>query len=178
MFKDRKEAGQLLAHKVSSYKDHKQAIILALPRGGVVIGNEIAKALHLPLDVICPRKIGAPFNPELAIGAITETGHGIFNDALIAQLGISKAFLEETVEKEKQQALSRRMRGPFCPHYNDMLGQYSPRDAGESRVEGFKTTATRRRRPGCMNRVHRPAMIRSAARRLGARFRPRLRMHS
>lgn len=77
-FKDRVEAGR----KLAGFFDHingKNAVVYALPRGGVVVGTEIAKAIGAPLDLIITRKIGHPFNPEYAIGAITENGHSVFN---------------------------------------------------------------------------------------------------
>lgn len=73
ILKDRLEAGSLLAEKLSKYKD-SDAVIYALPRGGVVVGAKIAKALNLPLDVAISKKIGSPFNPEYAVCAISEGG--------------------------------------------------------------------------------------------------------
>jgi putative phosphoribosyl transferase len=107
LFKDRKEAGVKLAQKLLSYKNQPDTLVLALPRGGVVTGFEVAKALNLPLDVICPRKIGAPFNPELAIGAITETGAGIFNEDLISEFQIPEDYIKRKVAEEKKQAERR-----------------------------------------------------------------------
>ncbi len=72
-FSDRVDAGKRLAAALTDFEG-KNAVVLAIPRGGVVVAYEIAKALNLPLDVIIPRKIGAPDNPELAIGAMTEDG--------------------------------------------------------------------------------------------------------
>ncbi len=109
-FVNRQEAGQQLAQALHSYHQHPETIVIALPRGGVVVGAEVAQALQLPLDVICPRKIGAPFNPELAIGAITETGEGVFSTQLIHELGISESDIKQAVEKEKREALSRLKR--------------------------------------------------------------------
>jgi putative phosphoribosyl transferase len=68
LFRDRREAGRWLAHALSRYKEAKDTIILALPRGGVVVGYEISLALRLPLDVLVTRKLGAPGDPELAMG--------------------------------------------------------------------------------------------------------------
>lgn len=107
MFKDRKDAGKKLAEKLLSYKDSPNTIVLGLPRGGVITAFEVANKLHLPLDVICPRKIGAPFNPELAIGAITETGEGFFNEALIRECHISQEYIQKKVAEEKAQAEHR-----------------------------------------------------------------------
>ena len=85
-FTDRIEAGKRLASALANFAG-KNAIVLAIPRGGVVVGYEIAKALNLPLDVIIPHKIGAPDNPELAIGAMTEDGTIILDDNLITYIG-------------------------------------------------------------------------------------------
>ncbi len=80
-FSNRVDAGKHLAAALSDFKG-KNAVVLAIPRGGVVVGFEIAKALDLPLDVIIPHKIGAPDNPELAIGAMTEDGTTIIDRKL------------------------------------------------------------------------------------------------
>jgi len=81
IFHDRAHAGRDLAARLSSYAGAQDVLLFALPRGGVVVGAEVAKALSLPLDVIITRKFGAPFNPEFAIGAMAETGEAIWNDA-------------------------------------------------------------------------------------------------
>jgi putative phosphoribosyl transferase len=107
IFKDRSEAGQKLAEKLKIYQDKKDTIILALPRGGVVVAYQIAQRLNLPLDLVVPRKIGAPDNEEYAIGAITETGEGIFNEEIIKALGISQAYLKQKVAAEKKEAQRR-----------------------------------------------------------------------
>jgi len=80
---------------------------LALPRGGVVTAFEIAKELNLPLDLVVPRKIGAPDNEEYAIGAITETGEGIFNQEAIDTLGVPQEYLDKKVADEKEEAQRR-----------------------------------------------------------------------
>lgn len=109
IFKNRSDAGQRLAKELSRYRNAPQAIVLGLPRGGVVTAYEIARALGLPLDVTCPRKIGAPFNPELAIGAITETGKTFFNDDVIGQLGVTRDYIAQAMEKEKIRAEERSL---------------------------------------------------------------------
>lgn len=107
MFKNRQEGGrQLLAH-LKAYDNAEQTIVIGLPRGGVVTASEVAKGLHLPLDVMCPRKIGAPFNPELAIGAITEEGQGFLNRELIARLAVTEEHIQKTMAQEKQRAAER-----------------------------------------------------------------------
>lgn len=107
VFIDRNEAGEKLAQALLKYKNAENTIVLGLPRGGVVTAGAFARALNLPLDVTCPRKIGAPFNPELAIGAITETGHGEFNRPLIRQLEVPEEYIKEQIEIEKKQAERR-----------------------------------------------------------------------
>lgn len=99
LYKDRYDAGQQLAEKLLKYKE-ENPIILALPRGGVVLGYEIAKKLNAPLDIIVARKIGAPLQPELGVGAIAPKGVRILNNELIRTLGISELQIEQIIEKE------------------------------------------------------------------------------
>lgn len=106
MFLDRKDAGIKLSEKLSAYKNNTNVIVLALPRGGVVLGSEVAKKLGVPLDIVVPRKIGSPDNPEYAIGAITESGVSIFNEAEKAKT--DPKWLKAKVEKEKLEALRRQ----------------------------------------------------------------------
>jgi putative phosphoribosyl transferase len=106
-FKNRQDAGKQLSEKLAQYKNNSNTIVLGLPRGGVVVAFEIAQALHLPMDIIVPRKIGAPGNPELAIGAITEDGEGIFDERMILDYGVSQDYLTKEIQKEKQEALRR-----------------------------------------------------------------------
>lgn len=105
LFRDRQEAGQKLARILEDFKD-QDAIVLALPRGGVVVGAEIAKALNLPLDIVVTRKIGTPGSEELAIGAIDVDGDSVWDDEAIKN--INKEWLAKEIEKEKQEA-QRRM---------------------------------------------------------------------
>lgn len=107
IFRDRKDAGEKLADLMQSYKQADNTIILGLPRGGVVTAYALANKLDIPLDVTCPRKIGAPFSSELAIGAITETGEGVYNTELIQQLSIPEAYITDVIEKEKKVAQHR-----------------------------------------------------------------------
>ena len=100
LFKDRREAGKRLAEELKSYAG-KDTIVLALPRGGVVIGFEVAKALQVPLDVIITRKIGAPTAPEYAIGAVAENGEVLLNDEEIRLLGISRRYIDEEIRRQK-----------------------------------------------------------------------------
>jgi|HubBroStandDraft_4_1064222.scaffolds.fasta_scaffold122250_2 putative phosphoribosyl transferase len=100
LFKDRRDAGKQLAQRLSRYKDQKDLIVLGLARGGMVTAHELASHLHLPLNVIVVRKIGAPNNEELALGAIAEHGEGIFNEHLITILGIPRDELQKEVERQ------------------------------------------------------------------------------
>jgi predicted phosphoribosyltransferase len=106
-FNDRIDAGKRLASALADFKS-KDGIVLAIPRGGVVVGFEIAKALSLPLDVIIPRKIGAPDNPELAIGAMTEDGTIILDENLVTYLGVPKAYVKEESKRQKTE-IERRL---------------------------------------------------------------------
>jgi predicted phosphoribosyltransferase len=81
---------------------------LAIPRGGVVVGFEVAQALQLPLDVIIPRKIGAPGNSELAIGAMTEFGRAILDENLMVYLNVPHEYVERESETQRQE-IQRRM---------------------------------------------------------------------
>jgi len=99
LFKDRQDAGRQLAEKLMKFKD-ETPIIIALPRGGVVTGYEVSKMLNAPLDVLISRKIGAPFQPELGIGAIAPNNVRTLNLEAIKFLGISKDQIEEIIKRE------------------------------------------------------------------------------
>ena len=107
-FTDRVDAGKRLASALKDFSG-KNGIVLAIPRGGVVVGFEIARALNLPLDVIIPRKIGAPENPELAIGAVAEDGTAILDNQLIKYLGVSKEYVEIETKRQKHE-IGRRLK--------------------------------------------------------------------
>src|SRR3989344_4942968 len=104
-FKDRTEAGELLASQLTSYQDQK-VIVYALPRGGVVTALPIAKKLNAPLDLIIVRKIGHPNFPEYAIGAVAENGHLVLNEKETTQ--INPKYLQEEIKKQRQEAKRRR----------------------------------------------------------------------
>jgi putative phosphoribosyl transferase len=107
-FNDRIEAGKQLAKALLDFKG-KNAIVLAIPRGGVVVGFEIASELELPLDVIIPRKVGAPDNPELAIGAVAEDGTIILDNSLVAYLGVPESFIREESARQRGE-IKRRLK--------------------------------------------------------------------
>lgn len=107
LFEDRKQAGKKLASKLEKFKNRK-VIVLGIPRGGIVIGYEVAKRLQAPLDVVVPRKLRAPNQPELAIGAITEDGNIILNQQLVNSLNVSSDYLEKESERQKLE-IDRRL---------------------------------------------------------------------
>src|SRR6266536_1286786 len=106
-FRDRTEAGKLLAAQLAAYANQQDLIVLALPRGGVPIGFEVAQALHAPLDVIVVRKLGVPGEEELAMGAIASGGVRIVNDEVIRHLSITPEDLEAAAQREEME-LRRR----------------------------------------------------------------------
>lgn len=106
-FDDRKQGGRALAERLSGYKDVRDLIVLALPRGGVPVGFEVARALNAPLDVFVVRKLGVPGQEELAFGAIAHGGAVVYNEPLIAALRISQPVTEGIIEREKLE-LERR----------------------------------------------------------------------
>lgn len=107
-FANRVEAGQRLASALKGVK-FKDGIVLSIPRGGVVVGYEVAQALNLPLDIIVPRKIGAPGNPEYAIGAITEDGTVILDENAVEYLNVPPDYIERESANQKLE-IQRRMR--------------------------------------------------------------------
>ncbi|MBI2612734.1 phosphoribosyl transferase [Candidatus Kaiserbacteria bacterium] len=104
MFRDRVDAGRKLAQKLTQYRGGS-AVVLALPRGGVCLGFEVANALSAALDIIAVRKIGHPYHPEYAIGAVDENGARILNESETA--AVDKKWLAEETEREMQEAKRR-----------------------------------------------------------------------
>ncbi len=106
-FRNRTDAGRRLAAKLDHLKD-RSPIVIALPRGGVVVAAEVAAALEAPLDVLVVRKIGAPRQPELGLGAIAEGGVLLLNKRLMRQVGVSKEGLQSTIDAATDE-LNRRL---------------------------------------------------------------------
>lgn len=104
-FSGRVEAGQLLAGELKKFRG-KNALVLGIPRGGIVIAREISSALEARLDIVLTHKLGAPGNPELAIGAITEDGKVFLNEMLAGRLDVESAYLKQ--EKERQLVVIKR----------------------------------------------------------------------
>jgi putative phosphoribosyl transferase len=108
LFNDRHHGGRELAKLLAKYAE-EEPIVLALPRGGVVVGYEVAKALRAPLEVFIVRKIAPPYNKEFGIGAIGEEGPPLLDSRVIDLIGLSKETLE-TIIKEEQKELKRRIK--------------------------------------------------------------------
>lgn len=108
-FRDRREAGQMLAAQLAAYTGRTDILVLALPRGGVPVGFEIASALHVPLDVLVVRKLGVPGEEELAMGALAGGGIRVLNRDVVRYLHISDEVIDTAATRE-QQELERRER--------------------------------------------------------------------
>ena len=106
MFKDRIDAGQRLANELSSLVD-QEYVVLGIPRGGVTVAYEVATKLGIPLDVVISHKVGAPYNHEVAVGAVTEGGNVFWDERLMKILGVMPDLLEGAV-KEVAKEIERR----------------------------------------------------------------------
>ncbi|MBS3904484.1 MAG: phosphoribosyltransferase [Simkania sp.] len=119
IFKNRQEAGKLLGLLLKDKLQAKEALVLGLPRGGIVVAYEVAKILGTPLDILCARKIGAPFNQELAIGAISAEGAFYLFRDLIERLHVSQDYIDTAklhamAEAKRQLDLYRPGKKPLC----------------------------------------------------------------
>jgi putative phosphoribosyl transferase len=108
-FRDRRQAGRLLAEALADLRDAKDVVVLGIPRGGVVVAHEVAAALDAPLDIYITRKIGAPFNPELAIGAVASDGTLVLDDDLIARTNAPPDYVQSETERQRRE-IQRRMK--------------------------------------------------------------------
>lgn len=100
-FQDRRDAGRKLAETMADLADLERAVVVALPRGGVPVGYEVACAFHLPLDILIVRKLGVPSQPELAMGAITSDGTVVFNSEIVSALHISEETIATAIARER-----------------------------------------------------------------------------
>jgi predicted phosphoribosyltransferase len=121
LYQDRSEAGRLLATKLTAYAHRQDVLVLALPRGGVPVAYEVAKALHAPLDVFVVRKLGVPGHEELAMGAIATGDVCVLNEQVVHMLHISDSVIdavaaEERRELERREHLYRDNRPPPDVH--------------------------------------------------------------
>jgi putative phosphoribosyl transferase len=114
-FANRGEAGRALAQALNQYADRHDVVVLALPRGGVPIGFEIARALRAPLELFLVRKLGVPMHEELAMGAIATGGLMVLNESVVGQLRITAEQIEEVRERETRE-LERRQQA-FHPNH-------------------------------------------------------------
>jgi putative phosphoribosyl transferase len=120
-FRTRSEAGRLLARRLKNYEGRPDVLVLGLPRGGVPVAFEVARALRAPLDVLVVRKLGVPGHPELAMGAIAADGVLVLNQDLINRLHINEGAIARVAaeEQEELERLSQMYRGvqpPTEPH--------------------------------------------------------------
>ena len=122
-FKDRYHAGRLLAAQLRDYQDRDDVVVLALPRGGVVVGYEVAQALHLPLDVLVVRKIGLPEFPELAIGAISTGGLEHISPEAVRKFQVTPEALRQVVEEEREELHRREHRFRGNAPFPDVRGK-------------------------------------------------------
>ena len=139
LFRDREQAGKQLAESLAEYGHRSDVIVLALPRGGVPVGAELAEALDAPLDLMLVRKLGVPGHRELAMGAVASGGVRVLNDDVVGALRLDEATIEAVVREERRE-LERREHA-----YRE--GRPSPEVAGRVVIlvdDGLATGATMR----------------------------------
>ena len=159
-YRDRREAGRVLARELRGKALGDDPVLLALPRGGVPVAAEISWSLHLPLEVFVVRKLGAPGQPEFAIGAIASGGVELLNETLITQQGISRSDVAAVIQREEAE-LRRR----------EQLYRTSPLELGARAAvivdDGLATGFTMRAAVAALRRKHCPRI--SVAVPVGAR---------
>lgn len=122
IYRDRHEAGRVLAEQLVSYRDRPEVLVLGLARGGVPIAREVASYLHAPLDVFVVRKLGVPQWQELAMGAVASGGGLVINDGLVSRLGIDDDTIVETIRHETAEVERREQAyrgGRPAPDFTD-----------------------------------------------------------
>ncbi|MGV0814669.1 phosphoribosyltransferase [Mycolicibacterium boenickei] len=137
LYRDRREAGRVLAQQLASYRDQSDVLVLGLARGGVPIAAEVASHLHAPLDVFVVRKLGVPQWQELAMGAVASGGGLVINDSLVKNLGIDDDIIVETIRRETAEVERREQA------YRD--GRPAPEVSGRTVIlvdDGIATGAT------------------------------------
>jgi putative phosphoribosyl transferase len=122
LFRDRDEAGKRLAAALLQYKG-KDVVVLGLPRGGVVVARRVAEALGAPLDIVVTRKIGAPGEPEFALGAVTQEGDVILDRSSAESVGASAVYLEEEARRQQQEVKERMSRLRGATPYPNLEGK-------------------------------------------------------
>jgi predicted phosphoribosyltransferase len=152
-FADRQEAGRRLAQELSAYEDGEDVVVLGLPRGGVPVAFEVAKALEAPVDVFVVRKLGVPGNPELAMGAIASGGVRVLNEDVLLTMSISDEVVERATEREREKLEKREQ------IYRGARPQVDIEGKTVLLVDdGLATGATMRAAVGAL-REHRPGRI-------------------
>jgi len=106
LFRDREEAGKKLARALAEFRGGR-AVVLGVPRGGVVVAKEVARVLDAPLDIVVTRKIGAPGEPEFALGAVTQEEDVIFDREAAESVGATAEYLQEEVQRKKSEVRER-----------------------------------------------------------------------
>lgn len=116
MYRDRVDAGTQLAERLDAYRG-QDVLVLGIPRGGVPVAAEVARNLDVELDIVVARKLGAPFEPELAIGAVTANAGHYLNAALVREAGVTDEYLASVTAEEMADAqrLEERLRGKRTP---------------------------------------------------------------
>jgi predicted phosphoribosyltransferase len=153
LFRDRRDAGRVLAGLLAHYRGRDDVVVLALPRGGVPVGFEVAKALRAPLDVFLVRKLGAPGHEELAMGAIASGGVVVVNDDVLRGLRIKPAAVRRAAELEGRE-LARR-------EYAYRQGRPPPDVRGKVAIivdDGLATGSSMRAAVNALQQLH-PARI-------------------
>jgi predicted phosphoribosyltransferase len=123
MFKDREDAARQLAMLLEKYRDNEDVVVFAIPRGGVVIGRVIADYLNVPLDITVAKKIGAPFNEELAIGAVGPTGNPIIDERTVNILHIDEGYMERAIRKKVDEIRARLEKYRGNAYYRSLSGK-------------------------------------------------------
>ncbi|MGP8124896.1 MAG: phosphoribosyltransferase [Nitrososphaerales archaeon] len=122
IFRDRAEAGRKLAAALTEFKG-RDLVVLGIPRGGVVVADEVAKALGAPLDIVVTRKIEAPGEPEYALGAVTQEGDVIMDRQAAESLGASQEYLDAQVKKKREEVNARMKKFRGDAPYPDLEGK-------------------------------------------------------
>ena len=148
-FRNRREAGRVLAAHLSAYANTPDLLVLALPRGGVPVAFEVARALHAPLDVFFVRKLGVPGHKELALGAIASGGVRVLNPSVLQMLDIPDEIVE---------AVSSRERHELTLHERSYRGDRPPLDVRGRTIilvdDGLATGATMRAAVAALHELH------------------------
>ncbi len=121
-FRDRRDAGRSLAAKLRAYAGRRDVLVLALPRGGVAVAHEVARALAAPLDLAIVRKLGVPGREELALGAIGTGGVTVLNEDVIEALQIDRATIDEIIARERMELDRRQLRYGSDRRLRDLRG--------------------------------------------------------